>query len=217
MKQCSVCKLNKSESDFHWANKSKGKRKSTCIPCRSSAKPKEWESGGRTCNSCSEYKELSLFNKRTNGTYSAVCKLCVKKKRAAKEHPDLDTSVTRVCNDCLVEKTIVEFPANKNSALGRLNICKSCYSIRVSVRNYNLSREDLQAILLSQDNKCKICRDEFTDVNKYHIDHDHKCCPGNKSCGQCVRGLLCRSCNHGLGNFRDSIDSLTRAIKYLQK
>jgi hypothetical protein len=30
-----------------------------------------------------------------------------------------------------------------------------------------------------------------------------------------VRGLLCSSCNHGLGLFKDSPKLLTKAIKYL--
>lgn len=27
------------------------------------------------------------------------------------------------------------------------------------------------------------------------IDHDHACCPGRWSCGRCIRGLVCPSCN----------------------
>lgn len=39
--------------------------------------------------------------------------------------------------------------------------------------------------------------------------HDHKT-------GK-IRGLLCRACNHGLGNFLDSIENLEEAINYLKK
>lgn len=34
------------------------------------------------------------------------------------------------------------------------------------------------------------------------VDHDHSCCPGNKSCGGCIRGLICHSCNVAEGFLR---------------
>ena len=62
-------------------------------------------------------------------------------------------------------------------------------------------------------NGCHICG--ATD-RRYHIDHDHACCPGNKrSCGRCVRGVLCGQCNQALGMMRDRIDLLEKAIEYL--
>src|SRR5690606_11291033 len=52
------------------------------------------------------------------------------------------------------------------------------------------------------------------------VDHDHSCCPRNGSesatCGQCIRALLCSSCNTGLGQFQDDPELLQKAINYLK-
>ena len=43
------------------------------------------------------------------------------------------------------------------------------------------------------------------------IDHDHACCPEEKSsCGNCIRGLLCLGCNTALGHIERKYD-LARA------
>lgn len=47
------------------------------------------------------------------------------------------------------------------------------------------------------------------------IDHDHSCCPGEITCGECIRGILCRRCNSGLGLFRDDWRIAQNAMKYL--
>ena len=54
-------------------------------------------------------------------------------------------------------------------------------------------------------------------LEKVAIDHDHNCCPGDHSCGDCVRGILCPDCNRGLGSFHDNIEFLKNAIIYLRR
>lgn len=80
---------------------------------------------------------------------------------------------------------------------------------------FGLSPEMFEEMRIKQDNKCWICQKEFTRTP--HIDHNHSCCPGPRSCGKCIRGLLCHSCNCGLGNFHDDLNLMQRAMDYLRK
>lgn len=52
-------------------------------------------------------------------------------------------------------------------------------------------------------------------VDNLSVDHDHNCCSGRGSCGECVRGSLCVSCNLVLGVIKDDKNVLERLIKYL--
>lgn len=75
---------------------------------------------------------------------------------------------------------------------------------------YGLSIEDYQELLQKQNSICPICKRTLIDrQNMPHVDHDHTT---NK-----IRGILCGNCNMGLGNFKDNIESLKRAIKYLEE
>ena len=85
---------------------------------------------------------------------------------------------------------------------------------------YKLTKEEWHDLLEKQNGKCAICLRVF---EKYVVDHDHACClfdtPGGsrKTCGDCIRGLLCHNCNKALGFINDDIEVLKRMISYLQK
>jgi hypothetical protein len=66
-----------------------------------------------------------------------------------------------------------------------------------------------------QNGKCPVCLAELGDEASIHVDHDHSCCPGMTTCGSCIRGLLCPTCNMGLGSLGDSVENLLRAASYL--
>ena len=80
---------------------------------------------------------------------------------------------------------------------------------------YTLEREDYDAMLEYQDFKCAVCKAPF--IGPPRVDHDHACCDGARSCGKCVRGLLCADCNLALGIFHDDISRLENAIVYLKE
>jgi hypothetical protein len=65
---------------------------------------------------------------------------------------------------------------------------------------YGMSVADYEALLAKQNGACAICKQTFAQTPC--VDHSH-------ITGE-VRGLLCRSCNLGLGHFKDD-PRLTRA------
>lgn len=121
------------------------------------------------------------------------------------------------CTKCLVWQDVSQFNLN-NSTTDLLECsCKTCVKAVNGVTNLarmGFDRRGIEAVAAVQGDRCAICRGE---VPTWHIDHDHRCCPPQKSCAACFRGLLCRKCNHLLGNARDSVDILRNAIKYLEQ
>lgn len=77
-------------------------------------------------------------------------------------------------------------------------------------RNYGLSEEEYDAMLVSQGGVCAICgTDSPIGKGGLHIDHDHVT-------GK-VRGLLCQRCNIGVGFLGDSEEIITKTLGYLRR
>lgn len=84
---------------------------------------------------------------------------------------------------------------------------------------YKLTPEQYEAMVVAQGGVCAICG---SAESKHHspllkIDHNRSCCPKDRSCGKCVRGLLCSNCNRGLGMFGDNPAVLRAASDYLEQ
>lgn len=89
-----------------------------------------------------------------------------------------------------------------------------------SLKKYNLTHIEFEQLIALQNNRCLICEREMftgrgTGANKACIDHDHKCCAYNGSCGKCIRGILCNACNRGIALLQDSPEILVKAGAYL--
>jgi hypothetical protein len=81
-------------------------------------------------------------------------------------------------------------------------------------RAYQMSPARYRALLARQGGKCAGC-DGDNGGNALHVDHDHACCPGFATCGECVRGLLCFGCNGLLGKVEELGASHPRFDAYL--
>lgn len=98
--------------------------------------------------------------------------------------------------------------------LARKEIHGTFYSDTELRRKYGIGLNELRAMAEAQDYRCAICGEKETELRDglprhLAIDHDHVT--------GAVRGLLCQSCNTGLGKFRDSVSVMILAIVYLEK
>jgi hypothetical protein len=80
-------------------------------------------------------------------------------------------------------------------------------NLRARAKKYGTTADELQTLLASDD--CWICGDTFADEAEKRVDHCHKS-------GK-IRGVLCHSCNVGIGHLRDSPTLLLKAAVYLKK
>lgn len=76
-------------------------------------------------------------------------------------------------------------------------------------RNYGLTKEQYFELLRVQGGGCALCGRANSGGRRLHVDHNHQT--------GLVRGLLCGSCNRGLGYLRENAALLTKAIAYLEK
>lgn len=79
---------------------------------------------------------------------------------------------------------------------------------RILLKNtYGMTVAEWDRMLIEQCGKCAICDTQFLDKIKPCVDHDHAT--------GAIRGLLCKSCNNGLGLFTDNPLHLINAATYL--
>lgn len=79
---------------------------------------------------------------------------------------------------------------------------------RYILYEYGLDEVSFDVLRKKQNNRCAICFRRFRNRKDTQIDHHHT----NGS----IRGLLCRTCNLGLGYFRDNQEILKKALVYLK-
>jgi hypothetical protein len=131
-----------------------------------------------------------------------------------------------ICKKCGKDSPLDNFYRNKSYKSGYAAQCKDCakaygrkkYSENPDVmrerqlkHKFNKSQAWYEQTLKAQGGVCQICKrpPEENGRKNFPVDHDH-------ATGK-VRGILCQSCNHMLGNAKDNIINLQNAILYLSK
>ena len=137
------------------------------------------------------------------------------KLKLPENHPYKDG---RECTECGEFKPASQYSIERDKrAFGGVAMRSKCRSCNETIkyksfikRTYGITYEDYESMLDTQKGCCAICKSRISSsrTSRLYVDHCHSTMR--------VRGLLCSSCNHGLGLFKDSPSLLKRAINYLE-
>ncbi|MGW7086485.1 endonuclease domain-containing protein [Streptomyces sp. NPDC054871] len=132
-----------------------------------------------------------LRRRRDNATYQAM----------------IESGIVE-CLGCGASKPRSEY-STVNRAGAPRPYCKPCNSERVRLSHYNVTKDFIDRLWKYQGECCAICGSGDAETRTPHIDHNHTCCKVGRSCGACVRGLVCSNCNaYGLAWYEALPDHL---------
>lgn len=151
----------------------------------------------KTCKKCSLSKDDSLFEKGRR-----VCQDCRKNDRKLSYEANKDKYKVKA-RDWLKNNPEKYKEYQKTSRQNRKPKARDYY-----LRNrFGITLEVFEQMSVEQNHVCKICGSKELTYKNLNVDHCHET-------GK-IRGLLCTSCNTALGLFKDNIQNLTSAIRYL--
>ncbi len=148
----------------------------------------------KTCARCKQELPMSMFGRapRMKLGLQSYCRPCnsawAREKYAANRETEAKKNRERA-------------RARYTTELGRRTHIKALYGI---------TWDEYLALLEAQGHACAICQSpEPGGRGNWHVDHEHE--------SKIVRGLLCSTCNVGLGMFKDDPTRLQAAVDYLAR
>ena len=168
----------------------------------------------KVCKKCGLEKPRSEWNRHSGryGGLAVYCKTCMAEyNREWRARPDVKARQARLA----AEKYAAMSTEERSTYIqtGVENRRATGYNLR---SRYGITIEQYDEMLVSQDGGCAICGKAPDESRRLSVDHDHSCCPGAKTCGKCIRGLLCITCNVWLGYYENE-EWISRARAYLDE
>lgn len=221
IKKCCDCKQILSVIEF---NKNKTKKDGLTTECKNCRKRRDAENlqkrikrnlsnplesiGGKICSRCRINKSLTEFtrdNSRADG-FGHRCKPCQKEYHAEwrANNPKYQEYQDKYYQDNKEKINLRNnnyYQENKDWLLPKMNANRF-------FKKYGITQEEAKSLLDSQGGNCAICETEDPGIKGWCIDHCH-------DTGK-VRGVVCGTCNSGMGLLKDNPKLLERAASYLR-
>lgn len=185
----------------------------------------------RTCTTCGITKPTDEFYRYPTGSSHSRCKACnnaasVAWGKANPEQKNANERRRRAESDATRERERRYYANNRELVLAknrRYIEANPDVERRIKLRRFGMTLDDYEAMLVAQGGVCAVCQQPETRTTRsgrvmaLAIDHDHRCCPGDGSCGRCIRALLCANCNQAAGLLGEDAERIRQLADYLDK
>lgn len=119
-----------------------------------------------------------------------------------------------MCSNCTVDQPRDQFGPSAEQ-WSRHRMCRTCNRLRSQRKRHGLTQDERAQIAAAQGG-CAICGHPEPSTKGWVVDHDRSCCDKDASCPKCRRGVICQWCNSVIGYAFDRVETLRRAIAYLE-
>ena len=161
----------------------------------------------RVCTRCNQEKLISEYRLRTGFTdrHNAWCRVC-ESSHSTSHVKKLYHSDPEYRRKKIDESNIATKAKYHSDPEYRSEIIKNNRKNKLLTK-YDLTEQQYDAMVIAQNNVCKICG--LPDKKRLSVDHSHLT-------GK-VRGLLCGTCNRGIGYFKDNPLFMRNAATYVEE
>lgn len=221
MKKCSTCGQEKALTEFHSRIESRDRRKSSCKAC-DKTRLADYRARTRLVREkfLKDNRSLHLMEYEKNRLKQKLCRTCklTKLGHEFRFRPHHTDKLNSYCTQCERDHNLRYRILHWDKIVLKAKLVRQTNPRRwlknYLNREFNMSLESYDSIILSQNGVCAICKKEESATTRgvkkrLSLDHCHKT-------GK-VRGVLCDNCNRALGLFRDDPNLLRAAIAYLEK
>lgn len=183
----------------------------------------------KSCYICKQTLPLEHFDKRASG----YCSFCRNVKDRDKYHSNIEFRKSFLLKCKRYQQSIREDPVQH--AIRQYRVAewskknRTILNIKQRERNHKLPPEkrkekslkihhkivyaNYKALLEQYDYQCMICKKKLDPISK---KYDSMACVDHCHASNSIRGILCKDCNSGLGYFRDKVENLRQAVRYLE-
>jgi hypothetical protein len=164
----------------------------------------------KTCTRCKQEKALEEFNKRSRSKdgIDIYCKTCRKSIQYYSRKYNKNKCSWNECDRPNWCDELCQMHFKRKLSGKPMDERKDHAQKYVKIKQrYKLDKETYDE--MAKDG-CYICG----SIEFLNVDHDHACCSSHqRTCGKCVRGIVCASCNIHLGKLEKGTIALVNELK----